>query len=95
MAVMDVHNDSAEWLVVWLEPLAHDYWLRRGEGIRIRTDYTGDELAFSVSTHATDADRAAGVENLVVYVENCDFHAEVTDQDGNVLELAHQRPEGH
>jgi hypothetical protein len=75
MAVMELHNDTADWLTV-----------------RIRTDCIGDELAFHVTTWVCDEDRAAGIENVNVRVENGDVYAEFTDRDGNVVECGHQRP---
>jgi hypothetical protein len=48
MAVMDVLNSSKGWLVLWLEPLGEDRWLRPEETVRIRSDYNGQDLAFSV-----------------------------------------------
>ena len=93
MALMEVNNDSAQWLIVWLEPLGEDRWLKRGEALQIRTDYVGDELAFGVLTHASEKDRADGIDNLSVYVERGHPMAVVTDRDGNVLECGHQRPD--
>ena len=93
MAVMDVHNDSQGWLVLWLEPLGEDRWLRPGERLRVRTDYLGDEPAFAVTYWAHDDDRAAGIENINVCIENGDVHAEITDASGNRVECGHQRPD--
>ncbi|MVU78482.1 hypothetical protein GPX89_14655 [Nocardia sp. ET3-3] len=93
MAVMDVCNDSTGWLILWLEPLGEDRWLRPSERVRIRTDYRGDDLAFSVTTWVDQRDRADGIENIAVCVENGDCRAEVTDANGAVVECGHQRPE--
>jgi hypothetical protein len=90
---MDVCNDSGGLLVLWLEPLGEDRWLKPGERFRIRTDYGGDEPGFSVSYWVKDEDRATGIENVTVWVENGDAYAEVTDVDGAVVECGHQRPE--
>jgi hypothetical protein len=88
---MDVRNDSTEWLVLWLEPLGEDRWLRRGERLRIRTDYRGDDLAFSVTSWVDD-DWSDGIENIAVWIENGDCYAEVTNAAGDVVECGHQRP---
>ncbi|MEV6714917.1 hypothetical protein AB0M48_23120 [Lentzea sp. NPDC051208] len=93
MAVMHVENGSSRWLVVWLEPFGEDRWLERGEMVCIRTDNVGEELAFNVETHATEEERAAGIENMTIYIENCSLYADVTDRDGNVVECGHKRPE--
>jgi hypothetical protein len=93
MAVMDVRNDSGGWLTLWLEPLGEDRWLRPGETFRVRSDYRGDDLAFSVNLWVDDDDRAAGIENVAVWIENGNCYAEVTDTAGNAIECGHQRPE--
>ncbi|MCE7005873.1 hypothetical protein LWC34_24025 [Kibdelosporangium philippinense] len=93
MAAIDVHNESPGWLVLWLEPLGSDYWLRPGERCRVRTDYLGDEPAFAVIYWVGDDDRAAGIENINVIVEQGDCFAEVTDPEGNVVECGRQRPD--
>ncbi|MFJ2745123.1 hypothetical protein ACIO3O_36315 [Streptomyces sp. NPDC087440] len=92
MAVMDVRNDANGWLVLWLEPLGEDRWMKPGETFRIRTDYTGDELAFSVTGWVNGEERSGGIENLTVWVEGGGFEAEVTDEDGNPVECGHNRP---
>jgi hypothetical protein len=92
MAVMEVRNDHAGWLVLWLEPLGEDRWLRPGETFRIQSDYIGGELAFSVVSWVHDDDRAAGIENITVCIEHRDAYAQVTDRAGNILECGHQRP---
>ncbi|MGW0782555.1 hypothetical protein [Streptomyces sp. NPDC002913] len=92
MAVMEVHNDNTGWLVMWLEPLGEDRWLAPGEVFRIRSDYTGDDQAFSITCWVDDEDRAAGIENVTVWIENGDCYAQVTDRAGNIIECGHQRP---
>ncbi|WP_052440120.1 hypothetical protein [Streptacidiphilus albus] len=92
MAVMDVRNDSKGWLVMWLEPLGEDRWLRPDETFRVRSDYNGDELAFSITFWVDDNDRSAGIENVAVWIENGDCYAEVVDRAGNLIECGHQRP---
>src|ERR1051325_9132728 len=92
MAVMDVRNDSKSWLVMWLEPLGEDRWLKPDEKFQVRSDYNGDELAFSVSYWVDDQDRSAGIENVAVWIENGDCYAEVVDGAGNLVECGHQRP---
>ncbi|WP_377272289.1 hypothetical protein [Peterkaempfera sp. SMS 1(5)a] len=92
MAVMDVHNDSQGWLTMWLEPLGEDRWLKPGEAFRVRSDYYGDELAFSVNFWRDD-DPSAQIENVAVWIENGDCSAEVVDREGNVIECGHQRPD--
>ncbi|MFE1289749.1 hypothetical protein [Streptomyces sp. NPDC058751] len=93
MAVMEVCNDNTGLLVLWLEPLGEDRWLEPGEAFRVRSDYDGDELAFSVTCWADEEDRAAGIENVTVWVEAGDWDAQVTDRSGNVIECGHHRPE--
>ncbi|REH42550.1 hypothetical protein BCF44_11044 [Kutzneria buriramensis] len=90
---MDVVNDSIGLLVLFLEPVGEDRWLRPGERFRIRTDYRGDEPAFSVTYWVNDGDRAAGIENVTVWVENGGVDAEVSDVDGADVDCGHQRPE--
>lgn len=92
MAVMGVCNSSQGWLVLWLEPLGEDRWLRPGETLRVRSDYDGGELAFSVDCWVCEDDRAAGIENISVCVENGSAYAEVVDAAGTVVECGHQRP---
>ncbi|MEU3791892.1 hypothetical protein AB0F07_19115 [Streptomyces fructofermentans] len=92
MAVMDVRNDSTGWLTLWLEPLGEDRWLKPGERLRVRSDYRGDDLAFSVDLWTDEEDRAAGIENIAVWIEAGDCYAEVTDAAGDVVECGHQRP---
>ncbi|MEV6104240.1 hypothetical protein AB0M28_05915 [Streptomyces sp. NPDC051940] len=92
MAVMEVRNDSKGWLILWLEPLGEDRWLEPGETFRIRSNYDGDELAFSVTCWVDEEDRAAGIENVAVWIEAGDCDAQVTDRAGNVVECGHHRP---
>lgn len=93
MAVMHIRNGSSRWLVVWLEPWGQDRWLERDEMLCIRTDNNGEKLAFDVEYHANDEERAAGIENVTIHVENCSYDVEVTDEEGNVVECGHKRPE--
>ncbi|MEV6604933.1 hypothetical protein [Kutzneria sp. NPDC051319] len=72
MAATEVQNDSDGWLVLWLEPLGEDRWLKPGERVRVCTDYRGEEMAFSVTYWVRNEDRAAGIENVSVWVENGD-----------------------
>ncbi len=90
---MDVRNDSTGWLTLWLEPLGEDRWLRPDETFRIRSDYNGDEPAFSVSFWVDEDDRSAGIENIAVWIESGDCYAEVVDRSGRLIECGHQRPE--
>ncbi|GAB1821725.1 hypothetical protein [Herbidospora sp. RD11066] len=91
MAAIEVSNNSTGWLVLWLEPLAEDRWLKPGETFRVRNDYQGDEPAFEVSVPKPDEDRAAGIQEVIVWVNHGDIYAEVTDREGDVIECAHQR----
>ncbi|MFJ8886459.1 hypothetical protein ACIRJR_24025 [Streptomyces sp. NPDC102402] len=93
MAAIEVHNHSEGWLVMWLEPLGEDRWLRPDETLRVRSEYSGDEPAFSLSVLVDDDDRSAGIENVAVWIEKGDCYAEVTDRAGNLVECGHQRPE--
>ncbi|WP_371583125.1 hypothetical protein [Streptomyces sp. NBC_01314] len=90
---MDVRNDSKGWLTMWLEPLGEDRWLKPDETFRVRSNYNGDELAFSVTFWVEDDDRSAGIENIAVWIENGDCYAEVVDNEGNLIECGHQRPD--
>ena len=92
MAVMEVRNDSKGWLTMWLEPFGEDRWLKPDETFRIRSDYDGAELAFSVNIWVDGHDRSAGIENISVWIEQGDCYAEVVDNKGNVIECGHQRP---
>ncbi len=93
MAVVELTNRAKGWLVVWLEPLGEDRWLGPGDTVRVRSDYHGDELAFSIDHWMRDEDRAAGIENVNVCIENGSVYAEVTDARGAVLPCGYQRPE--
>jgi hypothetical protein len=93
VAVTEVRNDHTGWLCLWLEPLGEDRWLEPGETFRIESDYNGAEMAFSVTCWTNDDDRAAGIENVTVWVENGNCDPEVTDRAGNVVECGHHRPE--
>ncbi|MFJ7967289.1 hypothetical protein [Streptomyces sp. NPDC096324] len=93
MAVMDVRNDNTGWLVLWLEPLGEDRWLRPGETFRVRSDYDGAESAFSITSWVNEEDRAAGIENVAVWIEAGDCYAQVTDDAGDIVECGHHRPE--
>lgn len=90
--MIDVKNSGAGWLVMWLEPLGEDRWLRPGEKFRVHDDYDGEEPPFSVDFWVDDEDRAAGIENVSVWVEFGDPSAKVTDAAGAVVECGHQRP---
>jgi hypothetical protein len=92
MAVMHIRNGSSRWLVVWLEPWGEDRWLERNEMLCIRTDNNGEKLAFDVEYHANDEERADGIENVTIYVENCSYDITVTDEEGNHVECGHKRP---
>jgi hypothetical protein len=91
VAILDVHNDSAGWLVLWLEPLGEDRWLRPGETFQVRSDYQGGESPFSVSRWVDQDEGAVGVDNVEVRVEHGES-PEVTDNSGSVVECGHQRP---
>ncbi|MFI6387126.1 hypothetical protein ACIBHY_31670 [Nonomuraea sp. NPDC050547] len=93
MAVMEVRNDNTGWLIMWLEPLGEDRWLAPGEVFQVRSDYTGDDQAFSITCWVNDEDRAAGIENIAVWIDNGDCYAQVTDRAGNTIECGHRRPE--
>ncbi|MFF5233240.1 hypothetical protein [Dactylosporangium sp. NPDC000521] len=90
MAIMDLRNDSDGWLVLWLEPLGEDRWLKPGETVHIRSDHDGDDAPFTVD-RLEDDDEAAGIANIAVWVNG--GAAEVTDSSGTRLESGHQRPE--
>ena len=93
MAVILLTNRSAGWLVLWLEPLGEDRWLKPGETVRVRSDYDGEAPAFEVTFWVRDEDRAAGIENVDVSVESGSVYAQVTDAVGRVLPCGYQRPE--
>ncbi|OJF15222.1 hypothetical protein BG844_05785 [Couchioplanes caeruleus subsp. caeruleus] len=85
-------NSYAGWLTLWLEPLGEDRWLRPGETFRIRSDYDGEERDFVVDFWVDDEDRAAGIANVTVSIERGNPDAEVTDDNGGLVECGHQRP---
>jgi hypothetical protein len=89
---MDVTNSSEGRLVLRPEPLGEDRWLKPEETLRIRSDYTGQDLAFSVDFSVGEDDRAANIENVSVYVEGGSVYAEVTDALGHAVECGYQRP---
>ncbi|GAA2847454.1 hypothetical protein Acy02nite_03230 [Actinoplanes cyaneus] len=91
---MDIRNSGTGWLVMWLEPLGEDRWLRPGEKFRVQDDYDGEEAPFTVDFWADVADRAAGIEHVAVWIEYGDCHATVTDETGAVIACGHQRPTG-
>jgi hypothetical protein len=91
---MDIRNSGTGWLVMWLEPLGEDRWLRPGEKFRVQDDYDGEEAPFTVDFWADVADRAAGIEHVAVWIEYGDCHAKVTDETGAVIACGHQRPTG-
>ena len=91
MAAIAVTNDSAGWLVLWIEPFGEDRWLRPGERFVVRSDYTGNEPAFTVWYWVNADDRVAGIENVTVAIDQ-GFYQEVVDHDGRVIECGHQRP---
>lgn len=93
MATLAIKNSSAGWLVLWLEPLGEDRWLKAGERFLIRSDYAGTELPFSIDYWTDEEDRAAGIENVTVWVENGGCDPDIVDEAGNVLECGHQRPD--
>lgn len=93
MAVIEIENDSAGWLVVWLEPLGEDRWLAPGEVFRIRSDYRGDHVPFRITYWADERDRKAGIENVNVVVLAGRGDPEVTDAASRVVECGHQRPD--
>jgi hypothetical protein len=68
VTVIEVSNGSGAWLGLWLEPLGEDRWLHPGETFRVRSDYTGDESAFSIEAWSDDLSRAIGIENVNVWV---------------------------
>lgn len=57
MAVMEVrNNNNTGWLIMWLEPLGEDRWLAPGEVFQVRSDYTGNDQAFSITCWVNDED---------------------------------------
>ncbi len=95
MAVMNVWNSSASWLILWLEPLGEDRWPRPGERFRIRSDYVGDDLAFTVDVWVDDTERAAGIEKIAVWVESGDWYAEtLAEKSGSRESPAAVPPDG-
>lgn len=93
MASIVVSNSSDDWLVVWLEPLGEDRWLRPGERFTIHDNHDGPNTPFEIVYWASDDDRAAGIENLTVWINEGDpFTTEVHDRSGAVVECGHQRP---
>ncbi|GHJ47398.1 hypothetical protein Cs7R123_47400 [Catellatospora sp. TT07R-123] len=93
MAAIVVTNDFEGWLAVWIEPLGEDRWLRPDERMTIRSDYTGQEPAFTVQYWANACDRAAGIENVTIWINEGNCYPEVVDGEGLVVECGHQRPD--
>ncbi|WP_051366078.1 hypothetical protein [Hamadaea tsunoensis] len=92
MAAITVNNDSEGWLTLWIEPLGEDRWLRPGERFVVRSDYSGNESAFTVQYWVNAVDRAGGIENVTVWIDEGDVYPEVVDGEGRVIECGHQRP---
>lgn len=96
MATMDVENSSGGMLVLWMEPLGVDYWLRPGERFRIHLPCPAGESPFGIVHWSDERDLAAGIANLTVTVEAGDCReVTVTDRAGTLLDCGHQRPEDH
>jgi len=92
MTETELHNESTRWLVLWLEPIGEDRWLKPGETFRIRSDYTGDEVEFSFHFRGEESVEKAFFSCVTVWVHNGNPCAEIIDQDGNAVECGHQRP---
>ncbi|MCP2326992.1 hypothetical protein HDA40_005499 [Hamadaea flava] len=92
MAAITVTNSTPGWLTLWIEPLGEDRWLRPGEAFVVRSDYSGDQSAFTVQYSVNAGDRAAGIENVTVWIDQGDIYATVVDDQGRVIECGHQRP---
>ena len=92
MAAIGVRNGSNGWLVLWIEPIGEDRWLMPGETFEVRSDYVGDEQAFTVDYSIDHSERGAGIESITVYTDKGDWQVEVTDGSGNLVHCGHQRP---
>src|SRR5690348_2326066 len=92
MATIGVQNGSNGWLVLWIEPIGEDRWLMPGEMFEVRSDYMGDEQAFTVDYSIDHDERGAGIESITVHTDKGDWQVEVTDRSGNAVECGHQRP---
>ncbi|MBM7515715.1 hypothetical protein [Nocardioides nitrophenolicus] len=92
MASIDVYNNSEGWLVLWLEPLGEDRWLRPRERFTVHTAYEGSKTPFEIEFWVSERDRAAGIENVNCWVNEGNAYAEVRDQSGALVECGHQRP---
>ncbi|NUP53684.1 MAG: hypothetical protein HOW97_41140 [Catenulispora sp.] len=83
MTKTSVGNGTDDLLCLWLEPWATDYWMRPDEVFTVATEANDEENPFNVFIHD---------QGVTVWV-NTGFDAEVTDQNGTVLDGGHQRPE--
>ena len=92
MASLDIYNSSEGWLVLWLEPLGEDRWLRPKERFTVRSDYDGPKTPFQIDFWMSESDRAAGIENLNCWINEGEAYAEVRDESGALTECGHQRP---
>ena len=88
---MGVHNGSAGWLILWLEPLGEDRWLRPGETFQVRSDHQGEQYPLTLYRGVDPDGPTAGLEYVEVWVDHGPW-VTVTDSSGVVVECGHQRP---
>ena len=92
MAVTQIFNHSDGWLVMYLEPLGEDRWLRPGQTFEVRSDYDGPNCPFTIEFLVDHGDHSYGIESVSVWVNEGNCYAEVTDETGAATECGHQRP---
>ncbi|MEV6963790.1 hypothetical protein AB0M47_01660 [Hamadaea sp. NPDC051192] len=80
---MLVKNDGSELLELWLEPFGQDYWLQPGESVVVTSYGPWYDHPFE-TVH----------EPYCIAIWVTSFCATVSDQDGNEVPGAHQRPRG-
>ena len=92
MASIDITNPFDGWLVVWIEPLGEDHWLRPGETCHITDDYAGSEEAFEVDHADMTYEAEIEIHNVVCWVIHFDLNMRTFDANGVQTDCGHQRP---
>ena len=81
---MDVTNDGAEPLVLWVEPWAHDFTLAAGQSFALVATSETDVPYFAQRTCGTSRD-------VVIYLEGPDDISFKVLENGQELHCGHNR----